>query len=129
MEEIRSIIALPEDKKLQMNMPYIAVETKIRYTILEKYLVRPLLMVSSQIANGITSEYFHINLIFYMISGVFLLSLVLFWKFAWNKYLDYLNESVWRTKSMLNVIPSKIITNNELLMSEFTSGQLEKIVK
>lgn len=46
-----------------------------------------------------------------------MLLVLIFWRVAWRKYLNYLNESVWRTKSMLNVIPSKIITNNEQLMS------------
>ena len=124
MEEIRGMILLPETAKQNLDMDSETVSAIGRYSVLEKYIVRPLIMISEYIAQKKVENELSINIIFYSTNGVFMLLILLFWRFAWRRYLEYLNESVWRTKSMLNVIPSKIITNNELLMSEFTSGQL-----
>lgn len=55
------------------------------------------------------------KLIFMIVSGTFFLFMILFWRIAWRFYINNLNEKVWRTKGMLNLIPTKIITDNELL--------------
>ena len=55
--------------------------------------------------------------IIYAINGVIFGLLLIFWRVCWKKYIRNLNENVWNTKGMLNIIPTKIITNNELLMN------------
>lgn len=112
MEEIRGMILLPEAAKKKLNMDAETISAIGRYTILEKYIVRPLIMISEYIAQKTVENELSINIIFYSTNGIFMLLILVFWRFAWRRYLEYLNESVWRTKSMLNVIPSKIITNN-----------------
>lgn len=79
--------------------------------------MRPLLMISSQIIGTIKSNQARINIAFYVINCIFLIAMLSFWRFGWTRHLKSLNESVWRTKSMLNIIPTKIITNNEVLMN------------
>lgn len=62
-----------------------------RYTVLEKYIVRPLMMISSNISDAKNAKELSINIAFYLINGFFLALILLFWKFAWQKYLEYLN--------------------------------------
>ena len=50
-----------------------------------------------------------------IVSGIFVLLMLLFWRIVWQFYISNLNEKVWRTKGMLNLIPTKIITDNQLL--------------
>jgi hypothetical protein len=38
-----------------------------------------------------------------------------FWRIIWTIYIEELNNKIWRTKGMLNIIPMRIITANELL--------------
>ena len=106
------MILLPEATKLKLDMHSQTVSAIQRYTQLEKYIVRPLIMISQYIAQKKIENELTINIIFYTTNSIFMVLILLFWRFAWRRYLEYLNESVWRTKSMLNVIPSKIITNN-----------------
>jgi hypothetical protein len=54
---------------------------------------------------------------------------LLCWKLIWRSYLSELNVKIWRTKGLLNLIPMRIITANEYLKNEFTSGLLEKAVR
>lgn len=50
MEEIRSMILLSEVEKLKMDMYTETITAIGRYTVLEKYIVRPLIMISEEIA-------------------------------------------------------------------------------
>lgn len=45
---------------------------------------------------------------------MFLIALVLLFILAWIPYLKKLNNKIWRTKGMLNMIPMDIIIRNNL---------------
>jgi hypothetical protein len=69
------------------------------------------------------------ELVLIICSTIFLGIVVGFWRIVWTIYIEELNNKIWRTKGMLNIIPMRIITANELLKNEFASGQLEKAVR
>jgi len=47
----------------------------------------------------------------------------------WLRYLKSLNDKIFRTKGMLNMIPMDIITKNESLKNLFVSGDILQAVK
>jgi hypothetical protein len=57
----------------------------------------------------------------------FIVVVVVMYVLLWLPYLKDLK--IWRTKGMLNMIPMNIITKNEQLKREFTSGKLEQAVR
>jgi hypothetical protein len=59
----------------------------------------------------------------------FIVVVVVMYVLLWLPYLKDLNMKIWRTKGMLNMIPMNIITKNEQLKREFTSGKLEQAVR
>ena len=79
---------------------------------------------------GETDSLMSTSMLVLVITGcTFLLLLLLVWRLVWLRYLDELNIKIWRTRGLLNLIPMRIISDNELLKKEFTSGQLEKAVR
>lgn len=51
-----------------------------------------------------------------IISGsVMLLILFILYKSVWLPYLRELNQKIWRTKGLLNLIPMRIVKTNEML--------------
>lgn len=64
------------------------------------------------------------SLVIYLTGGLFILLILVSWQLLWRRYLNNLNVKIWRTKGLLNLIPMRIITSNELLKNEFTCGQL-----
>jgi hypothetical protein len=60
-----------------------------------------------------------------VLAGILFITIILScWRLVWSRYLSELNVKIWRTKGLLNLIPMRIITSNDLLKNEFTSGQL-----
>jgi hypothetical protein len=50
------------------------------------------------------------------ISGVLLaVTMVVCYKIVWLPYLGELNKKIWRTKGLLNLIPMRIVKNNDML--------------
>jgi len=47
----------------------------------------------------------------------------------WMKYLKSLNDKIFRTKGMLNMIPMDIISKNEYLREKFVGGDILQAVK
>ena len=51
-----------------------------------------------------------------ILAGSLFVGIILFcWEFIWSEYLEELNVKIWRTKGLLNLIPMRIITANDLL--------------
>lgn len=55
------------------------------------------------------------NLILIIVCVIFAVGMVGFWWVFWKNYIAELNMQIWRTKGMLNIIPMRIISNNEVL--------------
>lgn len=55
------------------------------------------------------------KMVIFISGGVFIFLLIICWRFFWTKYLSELNIKIWRTKGLLNLIPMRIITTNNLL--------------
>jgi len=101
----------------------------IEYDKIVKYIETPMLAVMRSIEASIDSRVELSKLIIVLSGSVFILILLLCWKFIWANYLSTLNIKIWRTKGLLNLIPMRIITANNHLKNEFTSGQLENAVR
>lgn len=69
---------------------------------------------------------FMVNLILVISSIVLLLVLFLV---IWRPYLKNLNNNIWRTKGMLNMIPMKAIKDNPALKEAIIDGDLIQAVK
>ena len=52
---------------------------------------------------------------FIVISGSFFVLMILFWRTFWSISIEKLKKNIWRTKGMLNLIPTSIIKDNEVL--------------
>jgi hypothetical protein len=96
----------------------------LEYDQVVKYIETPMLAVMSSVEASIESRVELSKLIIILSGSLFIMILLLCWKFIWTKYLSTLNIKIWRTKGLLNLIPMRIITANNHLKNEFTSGQL-----
>jgi hypothetical protein len=96
--------------------------------------------ILNQIVPAMTSlnEAFKLNLFSYLNSNldtdkikfsVFIVMLFLVFLFVWTPYLKNLNNKIWRTKGMLNMIPMDILSKNESLKNAFISGDILQAVK
>lgn len=88
-----------------------------------------MLAILSSITNSLNSTISTSFVVIVASGGSFMLVLILCWRILWSGYLSELNIKIWRTKGLLNLIPMRIITSNDLLKNEFTSGQLENAVR
>lgn len=61
--------------------------------------------------------------------SVFILLIFFVFFLIWTPYLKNLNQKIWRTKGMLNMIPMDIISKNENLKYAFISGDILQAVK
>jgi len=61
--------------------------------------------------------------------SVFLLFCAFVFVVLWLPYLRSLNEKIFRTKGMLNMIPLEVIMKSENLKNAFLSGNLMQAVK
>lgn len=97
------------------NKPQLLQQKMVEYETLEKYLESPMLEVIA----GTEDEVVNINqsyeLVLIICSTIFLVIVGAFWRLIWTIYIEELNNKIWRTKGMLNIIPMRIITANELL--------------
>jgi len=48
---------------------------------------------------------------------------------VWTPYLSSLNNKIWKTKGMLNMIPMEIIINNPKLSEKMNSEAIMKAVR
>lgn len=101
----------------------------VEYEALIKYLESPMLKIIYGTENSVKATNESYQLVLIICSTIFLVIVVGFWRLIWTIYIEELNNKIWRTKGMLNIIPMRIITANELLKNEFASGQLEKAVR
>jgi len=53
--------------------------------------------------------------------SVFIVVIILVFFFIWSPYLESLNNKIWRTKGMLNMIPVDIITKHKNLKEAFNN--------
>mmetsp|Transcript_16936 Transcript_16936/g.1515 ORF Transcript_16936/g.1515 Transcript_16936/m.1515 type:complete len:97 (-) Transcript_16936:34-324(-) len=60
---------------------------------------------------------------------IFMVIIVLIFIIVWTPYLKSLNNKIWRTKGMLNMIPIDIIIRNEKLRSAMKSGEILDAVR
>ncbi len=61
--------------------------------------------------------------------AIFILLVVFVFVFVWMRYLKGLNDKIFRTKGMLNMIPMDIISKNENLKQLFFGGDILQAVK
>ena len=61
--------------------------------------------------------------------AIFIIWCVFVFGILWMKYLKALNDKIFRTKGMLNMIPMEIISKNESLKNAFVSGDILQAVK
>jgi len=65
-----------------------------------------------------------------IISGALIaLIMVICYKLIWVPYLEEINKNIWRTKELLNLIPMRIVKDNDMLKNEFISGKFEAAIK
>jgi len=65
-----------------------------------------------------------------ILSGsLILVAFVVCYKLVWLPYLQELNIKIWKTKGLLNLIPMRIVKNNEMLKNEFISGKFEMAIR
>lgn len=60
--------------------------------------------------------------------SLFIVAVFLVFFAIWLPYLDSLNNKIWRTKGMLNMIPMDIIMKYERLRKALTEGDILKAV-
>jgi hypothetical protein len=48
---------------------------------------------------------------------------------VWLPYLDELNVKIWKTKGLLNLIPIRVVKDNDMLKNEFISGKFERAIR
>ena len=125
LEEVRTILSM----QTIPNRPQLLEQKIIEYESLIKYLENPMLKIISGTEKEVTDTNSLYELVLIICSTIFLAIVVGFWRIVWTIYIEELNNKIWRTKGMLNIIPMRIITANELLKNEFASGQLEKAVR
>jgi len=88
-----------------------------------------MLMILSNAESSINTLLTQSHLVIILTGVIFIVIILLSWRLVWLRYLSQLNVKIWRTKGLLNLIPMRIITANDLLKNEFTSGQLENAVR
>lgn len=83
-----------------------------------------MLAVQSSVEKNINDRQSSSKMVIILTGTIFIGLVLVCWRLLWGPYLSELNIKIWRTKGLLNLIPMRIITANELLKNEFTSGQL-----
>lgn len=125
MEDIRSVLS-----QYPTSVPLSVAASKfVEFEAMAKYIETPMLAVQAEVKESILASHRKARLTIILVVGIFIGMLVLCWRLLWGPYLSELNLKIWRTKGLLNLIPMRIITANDLLKNEFTSGQLEKAVR
>lgn len=84
----------------------------VEYETLEKYLENPMLEVIAATEDQVTNINASYELVLIVCSTIFLVIVGVFWRLIWTIYIEELNNKIWRTKGMLNIIPMRIITAN-----------------
>lgn len=85
------------------------------FDILTKYIETPTLAILSTLNSSLNKVIVASRTVILLSGGLFLLGLILCWRIFWTRYLSELNIKIWRTKGLLNLIPMRIITSNDLL--------------
>jgi uncharacterized membrane protein len=85
------------------------------FDILTKYIETPMLAILTSVTTNLSNTIEKSRIIILFSGGAFILALVLCWRLFWTRYLSELNIKIWRTKGLLNLIPMRIITSNDLL--------------
>jgi hypothetical protein len=125
LEDIRSIISSYPSSAPKA----VLVSKALEYNVLVKYLETPMLAILSAVQSDTQSIGQRSSLVIILTGCLFMVLVGISWQLVWRRYLNNLNVKIWRTKGLLNLIPMRIITSNDLLKNEFTSGQLEKAVR
>jgi hypothetical protein len=125
LESIRSLVS-----QYNSSVPRsVLAANVIVFDILAKYIESPMLAVLSSLSANLSKTMAGSRTVVLVSGVIFMLVLILCWKILWTRYLSELNIKIWRTKGLLNLIPMRIITSNDLLKNEFASGQLENAVR
>lgn len=120
LEDIRSLLS-----QYPTSVPKQVLASKMmEYDILVKYIEAPMLAILQSAHSSIDKMVQQSELTIILSGSIFLGLVLLSWRLVWLHYLSQLNVKIWRTKGLLNLIPMRIITANDLLKNEFTSGQL-----
>lgn len=61
--------------------------------------------------------------------SIYILFVAFVFLFLWTPYLNRLNQDIWRTKGMLNMIPLRMMSRNENLKAAFSSNNILLAVK
>lgn len=85
------------------------------FDTLAKYIETPMLAVLNSINSNLNAIIATSRIVILVSGGIFIFGLILFWRIFWTRYLSELNIKIWRTKGLLNLIPMRIITTNDLL--------------
>ena len=85
------------------------------FDILTKYIETPTLAILNSLNSNLNKVIVASRTVILLSGGLFLLGLILCWRIFWTRYLSELNIKIWRTKGLLNLIPMRIITSNDLL--------------
>ena len=111
LEDIRSVLSdYPTSVPLSKTVAKI-----IEYDQMVKYIETPMLAVQQAVRKSIESSTANSRLVIILAGGVFIAIVFCCWKLIWGPYLKELNVKIWRTKGLLNLIPMRIITANDLL--------------
>lgn len=81
---------------------------------MQKYMVPAMLELKDVMLDNIDTMVSDSNSMETIKFIMFLIALVLLFILAWIPYLKKLNNKIWRTKGMLNMIPMDIIIRNNL---------------
>lgn len=96
---------------------------------MQKYLEAPLFSLSGIFSAAFTET---LALTKQMVSikfAVFVILLLVLFVFAWLPFLRELNAKIWMTKGMLNMIPLRLVSQNEKLKEQLISGNILSSVK
>jgi hypothetical protein len=69
------------------------------------------------------------KLVFSAKFAVFVVIVLVLFVVAWLPFLRELNARIWTAKGMLNMLPMSLVTANDKLREQLTSGSILKSVK
>lgn len=96
---------------------------------MQKYIETPGLQLLKMFKMELADYLQQMKLVFSAKFAVFVVVVLLLFVIAWIPFLRQLNARIWTAKGMLNMLPMSLVTANDKLREQLTSGSILKSVK
>lgn len=93
---------------------------------MQKYIETPGLQLLKLFRTEFAEYLQQTKLVFSAKFAAFVIIVVLLFLFVWLLFLRELNARIWTAKGMLNMLPMSLVTANDKLREQLTSGSILK---